>query len=582
MKRALTLLILPAVLSAQTNGSPAQRLFSDFLQDFLRLYPEAGTALGRNEYNDRWADWSAAGLRRRSDLAETYLGRLKQIPLNSLSEADGISAMILRDGLEKELEAFRLKLPGMTRVSQMFGAHTFVYSAIDAMPSRTVRDFENIIARLNAVPGYVDQSIALFESAAASGLVQPRVVVDLMLQQLAAQVEQQPGNTPLLAAFRRFPSSIPKDEQDRLKQQADAAFQRSFLPAWRRLYQYMNETYVPKARATTGINALSGGDRIYAFLVRGSTTTRMRPQEIHQLGLSEVKRIESEMQSIAMQTGFNGSVAEFEKKLDSDPAQHFSSKDDMLLYCRNIAMLMQPELPRLFRLLPRTPLGVRAIPPDREAATASHYTPGTPDLTRPGYFSLNAYQPEKQVRYNKTALVLHEGVPGHHLQSSLQQERPDLPEFRKLFLFGNSAYSEGWALYAESLGEEVGIYADPYSRFGRLASENFRAVRLVVDTGLHAMGWSRERAQQYFREHAPANSLAEIDRYIAMPGQALAYKIGQLKIRQLRTMAEQRLGPKFDIREFHDLVLRNGTVPLDLLSEYVTKQLNMATATPSR
>ena len=186
------------------------------------------------------------------------------------------------------------------------------------------------------------------------------------------------------------------------------------------------------------------------------------------------------------------------------------------------------------------------------------------------------------MRYNKTALVLHEGVPGHHLQISLQQERPDLPEFRKLFPFGNSAYVEGWALYAESLGEEVGICADPYSRFGRLASENFRAVRLVVDTGLHAMGWSRERAQQYFREHAPANSLAEIDRYIAMPGQALAYKIGQLKIRQLRTMAEQRLGPKFDIREFHDLVLRNGTVPLDLLSEYVTKQLNMATATPAR
>jgi uncharacterized protein (DUF885 family) len=355
MKRTLALLFLPALLSAQTNGSPAQKLFSDFLQDFLLLYPEAGTALGRNEYNDRWADWSAAGLRRRSDLAETYLGRLKQIPLN-LSEADGISAMILRDGLEKELEAYRLKLPGMMRVSQMFGAHTFVYSAIDAMPSRTIRDFENIITRLNAVPGYVDQNIALFESAAAGGLVQPRVVVDLMIQQLAAQVEQQqPGNTPLLAAFRRFPASIPRDQQDRLKQQADVAFQRSFLPAWRKLYQYMNETYVPKARATTGINALSGGDRIYAFLVRGSTTTPMNPQEIHQLGLSEVKRIESEMQSIAMQTGFSGSVAEFEKKLDSDPAQHFSSKHDMLLYCRNIAMLMQPELPRLFRLLPRTP-----------------------------------------------------------------------------------------------------------------------------------------------------------------------------------------------------------------------------------
>jgi uncharacterized protein (DUF885 family) len=461
-------------------------------------------------------------------------------------------------------------------VSQLFGAHTLVFLVIDLMPSRTVKDYENIIARINAVPAYVDQTIALFESATAAGLAQPKIVADLVIQQLSAQAKQTADHSPLLGAFRRFPASIAKDDQERLQKQAAAAFERSFLPAWRKLLGYMNETYAHKVRAATGVNTVPGGDRIYAYQVRVMTTTRMTPQEIHELGLKEVARIESAMQAIARETGFNGSVAEFEAKLAADPAQHFHSKEEMLEYCRNIAMLVEPELPRLFKLLPRTPIGVRAIPPDREAATASHYTPGTPDVTRPGYFNLQAYQPEKQVKYNKTALVLHEAIPGHHLQISLSQETRDLPDFRKAGTFANSAYTEGWALYAESLGEEVGVGTDPYSRFGRLASERFRAVRLVVDTGLHTMGWSRERAQQYFHEHVPAVGLDEVDRYIAWPGQALAYKIGQLKIRELRTMAEQKLGSKFDIRNFHDLVLRNGAVPLEVLERFVTEHVNEA------
>jgi uncharacterized protein (DUF885 family) len=431
------------------------------------------------------------------------------------------------------------------------------------------------------VPAYIDQSIALFEGAAAKGLVQPRVVADLVIEQLESQIRQGPGETPLLKAFRNFPASIPAAEQDRLKQAASRAFARSFLPSWRKLLSYMTDTYAPKARAATGLNAVPGGDGLYAFRVRVMTTTRMTPQEIHQLGLTEVARIEADMQAIAKQAGFNGSLSEFETKLDADPAQHFRGKEDMLVYCRNIAMLVEPELPRLFKLLPRTPIGVRAIPADREAATASHYSQGTPDVTRPGYFNLKAYQPERQVKYDKTSLVLHEAIPGHHLQVSLEQEMTDLPSFRKLFAFANSAYVEGWALYAEALGEEIGIYSDPYSRFGRLASERFRAVRLVVDTGLHAMSWTRERAQQYLREHAPTVSQSEIDRYIAMPGQALAYKIGQLKIRQLRTMAEQRLGANFDVRDFHDLILRNGVVPLDILEQLVTEHLNEAGAQKS-
>jgi uncharacterized protein (DUF885 family) len=576
MKRVLIAFAVPLLVCAQTDSSPARKLFGEFFEDYLRLHPEAATAFGRAEYDDHWGDWSPAGMEQRAHLDETYLTRLKSLPLGGIAAGDGVSAELLRIGLENDLEGERLGLDGMLRISQLFGAHTFVFQTIDLMPARTVKDYENIIARINAVPVYVEQSIALFDTALTRGLAQPKIVADLVVQQLAAQVRQTPDNSPLLEAFRHFPASIPKDEQVRLQHNAAAAFGQSFLPAWRKLLGYMTETYAHKVRAATGVNTVPGGDRIYAYQVRIMTTTRMTAPEIHELGLKEVARIEVAMQAIAREAGFNGSAAEFEAKLAADPAQHFRSEEEMLEYCRNIVVLVEPELPRLFKLLPRTPLGVRAIPPDREASTASDYTRGTPDVTRPGYFNLQAYQPEKQVKYDKTALVLHEGVPGHHLQISLAQETRDLADFRKLSAFGNSAYTEGWALYAESLAQEIGVGTDPVTRFGGLGEERFRAVRLVVDTGLHNMGWTREQAQQYFHEHAPAVGLDEVDRYIAWPGQALAYKIGQLKIRELRTMAEQRLGSKFDIRNFHDLILRNGVVPLDVLEQFVTAHIDEA------
>ena len=575
LRRFLPYLLLPVLMYAQAD-TPVHRLFAEFFEDYLRLNPEAATSFGRNEYNDRLADWSAVGLDQRLQMAEKYLARANALPLDGLDERDLISVEVLRAGLERQIETQRLGINGMLRVSQLFGAHNEIFEVIDLMPARTVKDYENIIARISAAPAYVDQNIALFDSAAAAGLAQPKIVADLVIQQISAQARQTPDNTPLLAAFRRFPAAIPQDDRQRLQKQAAAAFEDSFLPAWRKLLAYMTENYARKVRASTGVNTVPGGDRIYAFQVRVMTTTGMKPREIHELGLKEVARIEAAMEAIARETGFSGSLPEFEAKLAADPAQHFHSKEEMLIYCRNIVMLMEPELPRLFKLLPRTPIGVRAIPPDREAATASHYTPGTPDITRAAYFSLQAYQPEKQVKYDKTSLVMHEGVPGHHLQISLAQEMRDLPDFRKLGDFNNSAYVEGWALYAESLGEEVGIGLDPETRFGRLASERFRAVRLVVDTGLHTMGWSREQAREYFHQHAPNAGLDEIDRYIAWPGQALAYKIGQLKIRQLRTMAEQRLGPKFDVRNFHDLILRNGVVPLDILEKFVTGHIEGA------
>jgi uncharacterized protein (DUF885 family) len=329
----------------------------------------------------------------------------------------------------------------------------------------------------------------------------------------------------------------------------------------------MKGTYSLKARQTTAVTALPNGKELYRLLIERATTTSMTPEEIHSLGESEVRRIEAEMDAVVRETGFSGTLAEFQTKLAATPEQHFQSKDEMLAWCRNIAKIVEPQLPRLFSHMPAFVYGVRAIPEDREQAAATNAEFPKPDGSGPGWMNLNTYQPEKQVRYDKESLTLHEAVPGHVLQGAIAQAVTGVPEFRRFYF--NSAYGEGWALYAESLGSELGVYRDPYTRFGRLTSERFRAVRLVVDTGLHALGWSREQAVAYFAQHAPEESTAEIDRYISWPAQALAYKLGELKIQELRRAAEKALGPKFDIRAFHDAVLRNGALPLDLLDAQV-------------
>jgi len=313
--------------------------------------------------------------------------------------------------------------------------------------------------------------------------------------------------------------------------------------------------------------SVPNGREAYARLIKHYTTTTMTPEQIHQLGLKEVARLEVEMQAIARDYGFTGTVQAFERELADRPGMHFESQDEMLAYAEDVLASVQPALPRLFSTLPRMKVGVRPIPADREASTASNYSVGTADGSRQAWFNMNTYRPRDQTKYTIEALVLHESVPGHHLQSALAREMPGVPPFQRAF--NAAAFGEGWALYAESLGPELGVYRDPATRFGRLASEYFRAVRLVVDTGIHSMGWTRERAREYFSSHVPSQSLAEVDRYIARPGQALAYKLGQLKILELRERAQKVLGSRFDIKAFHHAVLRNGRLPLDLLEEQV-------------
>lgn len=570
MRRLLLVILFFAALA------PAQSIQDFFRQAFeerLRDEPEFATGVGHHEYDDRWNDWSKAGRDQRRAHMQQRQQRLNFFSLSSLSPQDRLSARLMQFVLRTDFEAYDLE-DGLLRVSQQNGLHNRVYTIFDRMPALTVPDYENMLARLRAIPAYIDQNIALLDDAVARGMTQPRVVVDLVSAQLAAQIAQDRDHTALLAAFRHFPVGIPAAEQMRLRAAGVAAYEQQFLPTWRKYREYITGKYARAARPAVAISSIPQGREDYAILVRRYTTTNSTPEEIHKIGLAEIERIEREMQGVLKEAGFSGTIPDYERRLEASPEQHFHSRDEMLAYCRNIAKIVEPELPHQFKHIPELLYGIRPIPEDREAATATNAQAPSPDYSAPGWMNLNTYQAEKQTKYNKESLVLHEAVPGHVFQITLAQALAGMPDFRRFY--SNSAYVEGWALYAESLGSQVGVYTDPASHFGQLASERFRAVRLVVDTGLHSMGWSREQAIEYFKTHAPDQSLAEVDRYIAWPSQALSYKMGQLKIRELRAEAEKKLGTRFDIREFHDMILRDGVLPLELLQQQVEEALRAA------
>jgi uncharacterized protein (DUF885 family) len=549
------------------QGRTSGDFFKETFDEMLRADPTFATATGHHEFNDRWTDWSKAARDSRRQFFATRLAQLDTLPVGD-SPQDQLTARLLRYDFALRLEAWDLDTD-LLRVGQLGGFHNLVYDTVDLMPARSVRDYENIIARLRSIPTYVDQNLGVLDEAVAAGIMQPRVVADLVIQQIDAQLAQDAEHTELLKAFRAFPSNLPRTDQDRLRREALEAFEQQFLPSWRKLRTYMAQTYLPRVRPADSIASMKDGRAAYTILIHRLTTTRLSGADIHRLGEQEVARIEGEMQAIARKTGFTGSLADFQKKLDADPTQHFRSQEEMLANSRNIAMIIMPELPNQFRRIPALLFGVRPIPPDREAASATNAQGAAPDLSSPGWFNLNTYEPEKKVRYDQEALVLHEAIPGHIFQGAVARQQTTLPEIRRFY--SNSAFGEGWALYAESLGSQLGVYKDPTSRFGQLASENFRAVRLVVDTGIHELGWTRQQAIDYFKQHSPQASLAEVDRYISWPAQALSYKLGELRIRELRGKAERELGAKFDVRDFNDAVIRDGRLPLDLLTEQIDR-----------
>ncbi len=541
------------------------QMFASEWDYWMEQYPTWASSLGDRRWNDRWEDRSLEAIEKRYRHNIEVLARLNAIDRESLSASDRLNFdLFLRDyQIEIEGHAYRRDL---IPLNQLGGVQTADELA-DALRFETIKDYEDWLARLRSLPTHIEQTILLMREGAKARMMLPKVVLERIPAQIDHQIVGDPKASPFYKPFRHFPASVSDSERSRLTAVAETEIENAVLPAFRRLKEFFIRDYQPLAAEQPGIWQWPQGEAMYGFLVRLHTTTAMTPKEIHEIGLSEVKRIKAEMQTIIDKLGFKGSFGDFAAFLRNDPQFYYKTPEELLTAYRALTRRIDPLLVKLFKTLPRQPYGVEAIPrnvaPD---STTAYYRGPAADGSRAGTYFVNIYKPEMRPKYEMMALSLHEAVPGHHLQIASAMEQEGLPNFRRHG--GYTAFVEGWGLYAESLGEEMGLYDDLYSKFGELTFEMWRAVRLVVDTGIHYLRWDRQRAIDYFRENTTRPELDidnEVDRYIAMPGQALAYKIGQLKILALRTKAEKALGEKFDIRVFHDELLSDGALPLDLL-----------------
>ena len=532
--------------------------------------PELATEVGYPGLNDRWTDNSIEAIGRRKREAHAPLKVIASIDRAKLSDADKLNLDLFKRNHEEAVEGARFKGEYLA-ISQLGGVQQGPAETMEIAPHAKVKDYEDMIARLKTFPRIVEETIVLLRKGLETGITPPRITLRDVPEQVQNQLVEDPEKNSMLGPFKDFPPEISHDDRERLKKEAAAALKEKVLPAFRKLHEFLVKEYLPGARESIGMSGLPDGKAWYEFNARVSTTTKLTPMEIHELGLSEVKRIRAEMDKVIAQTGFKGNFAEFSKFLRSDPKFYYTTTNDLLTGYRDICKRTDPELAKLFGKLPRLPYGVLPIPGYAEKSqTTAYYQPGSVKAGRPGYFYANMFALNTRPKWEMEALALHESVPGHHLQLSLAQEIEDAPEFRKFG--GYTAFVEGWGLYSEGLGEEMGFYKDPYSKFGQLTYEMWRAIRLVVDTGIHSMGWTREQAINFFKENASKNEhdiIVEVDRYIVWPGQALAYKIGQLKFRELRKYATEQLGEKFDVRAFHDQVLGNGAQPMDVLEKRI-------------
>jgi uncharacterized protein (DUF885 family) len=580
----LSVVLAGVVMKAASQARPTQfenQLDADW-EYWISQYPEFATQIGRPEYDDHWTDYSAAAIEARAKFLRDSLQKLTAVGPDTLPREDQVSYDLYRDLLSAAVEGLTLHYDALPirsvvpnhllmPLNQLGGVQQDAPRTIALMRHDTVTDYENIIARLQRLPALIGQTIALMELGLAAGITQPQIVMRGVPAQVKAQIVADPSTSPLLDAFEQFPSGIAASERSRLTARARSAYTDDVAPAFARLYRFLEEKYLPRCREAIAVDALPKGAELYRYNVAWHTTTNLTPKQIHQTGLAEVKRIRTEMDKVIASSGFKGSFSEFTRFLRTDPQFYFTDADALVASYREIAKRADPELARLFGVLPRLPYGVRRVPDAiAPSQTTAYYEPGSPAAGRPGYMYANTYKLDSRPRWEMEALTLHEAVPGHHLQIALAQELAGLPEFRKHGSY--TAYVEGWALYSELLGEDMGFYTDPYSRFGQLTYQMWRAVRLVVDTGMHALGWSRQQAIDFFRENSAKTEqdiVVEIDRYIAWPGQALGYKIGELRIRELREKAEKALGSRFDVRSFHDALHTEGAVPLALLEARV-------------
>lgn len=535
----------------------------------MQQRPEEASSQGDRRWNDRWTDESLEAHAQRNQHNQDVLARLKKIDRNALSPAEQLNYDLFQKRYEDRVEGYRFHwflLP----LNQREGIQTSDDLA-DALRFETLKDYEDWIARMRAFPVLMDQTIAVMRQGIRERMVHPKVIMQRIPAQIDKQLVTDPAQSPFYKPFLHFSRNISAADQQRLQAEARQAVQQQVVPAFQKFKQFFVSEYLPACYDQVGAWQLPHGGELYAYFVRHFTTTNQTPEEIHQRGLSEVARINSEMEKVMQQTGFKGSRQEFFKFLRTDPQFFYKDPNDLFEAYKAIAKTVDPNLVKVFRTLPRQPYGVEAIPstfaPD---TTTAYYRQGAQDGSRAGTYFVNLYKPDTRPKWEMMALTLHESVPGHHLQIARAQEMGEMPMFRRHA--GYTAFVEGWGLYAESLGDDMGLYSDPYSKFGQLTYEMWRAVRLVVDTGIHVKHWTREQAIQYFMDNAPKQELDitnEIDRYIAWPGQSLAYKTGELKIKELRDRARKELGDKFDIKEFHDVVLGSGSLPLDILERNV-------------
>ena len=559
----------PSLAQTSTRNPTLHKLFASEWERGLRESPEGASYNGDARYNDRWSDFSLAAIAARDAADRAALEALRAIGREALSAADQLDYDTFEWSLQRNIERQKFR-EYLQPVSHQGGPQT-IDGIAEVLPFATTRDYRDWLKRLQAIPTLIQQATVLMQEGVKAGNLPPRVLMQRVPAQIAGQVVDDPAKSAFYKPFLKFPDDIAAADREELQAEAKRIITADVVPAYRAFQVYFNEQYLPKTRESIAATDLPDGKAYYDFLARYYTTTDLSADQIHAIGLKEVARIRAEMEKIKAQTGFKGTLPDFFAYLRTDPKFFHKTPDELLNAYRALSKRIDPELVKVFKTIPRLPYGVRPIPdniaPD---TTTAYYQPGASDGTRPGYYYVNLYKPEVRPIWEMMPLSLHEAVPGHHFQFARALELPDAPMFRRTAYF--VAYGEGWGLYAEQLGFEMGLYDDPYDHFGQLVYEMWRAVRLVVDTGMHAKGWSRDRAISYFKDNAAKTDqdiVNEVDRYIGTPGQALAYKIGQMKISELRARAKRELGPKFDLREYNDAVLETGSVPLEALERHI-------------
>jgi len=558
---------------AESEEKTLQELIDSHWQWVVDSSPEYAVFMGDIDRASEWDDVSLEQQAENDAQLAVFEQTLKSIDSNNLSEASALNQRLLLAQIQRQRERYAL---GFNLVEiTMRGGPQSLFTVTETLPFRTEADYERWLQRLEALPARLEQEQAILQAGVDRGIVQARVIMQRIPGQLAKITQVDTLENPFYKPFLDFPEGIDPAKAQMLSERGARAIEDHVGPSYRKFEQFFNEVYLPASRVEVGIGALQSGREMYESAARRFTTTSLSPEQIHQIGLDEVARIRGEMEELIQELGFDGDLQDFNDYLRTAPEFYYESPEALFEGYLAVSKRLDPELVKLFGRLPRMPYGVRAIPeqiaPD---TTTAYYMRPAADGSRAGYYYVNLYRPEVRPKYEMEVLSVHEAVPGHHLQIALAQELEGLPTFRKLS--GPTAFIEGWGLYSERLGYDMGLYRDPYSRYGQLIYDMWRAVRLVVDTGMHYMGWTREQAIEYFKNNAAkteADIINEIDRYIGWPGQALAYKIGQLKILELRSRAEQRLGDRFDIRAFHDHLLGAGALPLDVLEERMDRWL---------